>query len=72
MELRPPQHGVVAIEKGPFGSPSTKVINFILLYFISQKTISMTFSTDYCTRNFLFTGESVSLHSMDCLFDSGS
>ena len=29
MELRPLQHfGVVAIEKGAFGSPSTKVANF--------------------------------------------
>ena len=34
MELRPPLHlGVVAIEKGAFGSPSTKVANFT--YFIS-------------------------------------
>ena len=32
MELRPPLHlGVVAIEKGAFGSPSTKVANFTLL-----------------------------------------
>ena len=30
MELRPPLHlGIVAIEKGAFGSPSTKVANFI-------------------------------------------
>ena len=29
MDKRPPQHlGVVAIEKGDFGSPSTKVANF--------------------------------------------
>ena len=31
MELRPPQQlGVVAIEKGAFGSLSTKVANFTL------------------------------------------
>ena len=30
MEKRPPlQLGVVAIEKGAFGSPSAKVVNFI-------------------------------------------
>ena len=33
MELRPPLHlGVVAIEKGAFGSPSTKVANFTYIY----------------------------------------
>ena len=33
MEWRPPLHlVVVAIEKGTFGSPSTKVANFTLLY----------------------------------------
>ena len=33
MEWSPPLHlGVEAIEKGAFGSPSTKVANFILLY----------------------------------------
>ena len=32
MEKRPPLHlGVVAIEKGAFGSPSTMVANFYLL-----------------------------------------
>ena len=31
MELRPPLHlGVVAIEKGAFGSPSTMVANFYI------------------------------------------
>ena len=35
MELRPPLHlGVVAIEKGAFGSPSTKVAN----YYTTKKT----------------------------------
>ena len=35
MELRPPPHqGVVAIEKGAFGSPSTKVANFTYLLFV--------------------------------------
>ena len=36
-EYRPPlHHGVVAVEKGAFGSPSTTVANFtfFLLYFI--------------------------------------
>ena len=33
MELRPPLHlGVVAIEKGAFGSPSTMVANFTYIY----------------------------------------
>ena len=33
MEYRPPLHlGVVAIEKGAFGSPSTKVANFTFTY----------------------------------------
>ena len=33
MEKRPPQHlGVVAIEKGAFWSPSTKVANFTYFY----------------------------------------
>ena len=39
MELRPPQHlGVVAVEKGAFGSPSTKVAKFIyfLLIFVTE------------------------------------
>ena len=35
MELRPPQHlGVVAIEKGTFGSSLTKVANLTLLMYI--------------------------------------
>ena len=35
MELRPPLHlGVVAIEKGAFGSPSTMVANFTYLLYI--------------------------------------
>ena len=35
MEKHPPLHcGVVAIEKGAFGSPSTKVANFTLPYII--------------------------------------
>ena len=35
MELRPPLHlGVVAIEKGAFGLPSTKVINFTYYYIV--------------------------------------
>ena len=29
--IAPPHLGVVAIEKGPFGSPSTKVANFTYL-----------------------------------------
>ena len=37
MELRLPLHlAVVAIEKGAFGSPSTKVANFALLTYICQ------------------------------------
>ena len=37
MELRPPLHlGVVAIEKGTFGSPLTKVANFTYLLFYIQ------------------------------------
>ena len=36
MELRPPLHfDVVAIEKGAFGSSSTKVVNFTHLLFIT-------------------------------------
>ena len=32
MELRPPlNHGVVAIEKGAFSSPSTKIANFTFI-----------------------------------------
>ena len=36
---------------------------------ISQKTVSMTFFTDYCTRNFFFSP--VCFYSFDCLFNSG-
>ena len=43
---RPPQyHGVVAIEKGAFGSPSTMVTNFLLYV---QKYLR-NFSTQLCT-----------------------
>ena len=41
MELHPPQHlGVVAIEKGAFGLPSTKVANFTYkdVFGINQST----------------------------------
>ena len=43
MELRPPLHlGVVAIEKGAFESPTTKVVNFTyLLYFLSVKIVDL-------------------------------
>ena len=35
MELRSPLHvGVVAIEKGAFESPSTKVANFTFYYYL--------------------------------------
>ena len=38
MELRPPLHlGVVAIEKGAFGSPATKVANFTLQHFEKEE-----------------------------------
>ncbi len=37
MELRPPLHlSVVAIEKGAFGSPSTKVANFTYYFRVSK------------------------------------
>ena len=43
MELRPPLHfGVVAIEKGAFGLPSTKVANFILLTEYKNITLGTT------------------------------
>ena len=33
MEQHPPLHlGIVAVEKGAFGSPSTKVANFTFIY----------------------------------------
>ena len=35
MELQPPQHlDIVTIEKGAFGSPSTKVTNFTIYIYI--------------------------------------
>ena len=43
-ELRPPlHHGVVAIEKGAFVSPSTTVANFTLLYYcpVAEDTVSI-------------------------------
>ncbi len=40
--------------------------------FMSQETVNITFFTDRYARNSFFTGESVCLHSMDYLFDSGS
>ena len=41
MELRPPLHlSVVAIEKGAFGSPSTKVANFTYLLYKFRKISS--------------------------------
>ena len=40
MELHPPlRRSVHAIEKGAFGSPSTKVVDFI--YFISKNVITL-------------------------------
>ena len=37
---RPPLHlGVVAIEKGAFGSPSTMVANFTLLIYIYYESV---------------------------------
>ena len=36
MELHPPLHlSLVAIEKGPFGSPSTKIANFTFFFLVS-------------------------------------
>ena len=40
--------------------------------FMFQKTVYMTFITDRCDWNFFCTGESVTFHSMDCFFGSGS
>ena len=41
MELCPPlHHGVVAIEKSAFGSPSTKVANFTYLCTLCQKQLN--------------------------------
>ena len=39
--------------------------------FISQKTLSMPLFIDRCAQKF-FTEKPVYLHSMDCLFNSGS
>ena len=44
MEQRPPQHlGVVAIEKGAFESPSTKVANLtdLLINTLTHKTLTL-------------------------------
>ena len=42
-EKRPSLYlGVVAIEKGPFGSPSTKVANFISLFTHIKKILIKT------------------------------
>ena len=40
--------------------------------FMCQKTISMTFFTDRCAWNFIFTEEAEYLNSIDVLFDLGS
>ena len=37
--------------------------------FLTQKTVSMTFLTDCCTRDFSFTVKSVWFYSVYCLFD---
>ena len=43
MESRPPLHfGVVAIEKGTFGSPSTKVTNFTFFFIHADETTGFT------------------------------
>ena len=44
----------------------------IIQWYMSQKTVSMTFLTDCCARNVLSTSDSECFNSMDCLFNSGS
>ena len=46
----------------------TKRKSIMLSPFMSQKTVCITFLTDYCARNLFFTGEWVYFRSMDCLF----
>ena len=45
--------------------------SIVMVFFMPQKIVSMTFFTDHYTQNFFFTGESAYFHSMDCLFNSG-
>ena len=53
MELRLPQHlGVVAIEKGAFGSPLTKVDNLLLLVYLLSNVKSEMPTTVWLASNF--------------------
>ena len=52
MELRPPLHlGVVAIEKGAFGSPSTMVANFTYFSILMETLLSLFFNLIKCLLN---------------------
>ena len=54
MDLRPPLHvGVVALENGAFGSPSTKVANFTLQIVLEQTRISPKIETYTVLSDFM-------------------
>ena len=48
-----------------------KEINTGESFHVSQNCQDDLLFSDYCTQNFFFAGESLSFHSLDCLFDSG-
>jgi len=56
----------VAIIVEPWGNKSTSRTPFL-----SQNTVHMIFRVEVVCLNFVFVGDKVCLHSMDCCFDSG-